>query len=245
MKAIVLLLLSFSLFAAEEHATVSIQRWQKKLVVTINHDEGWHTYWKNPGDAGIASTFKFSPETKAYEWPAPEKHIEAGDILTIGYDGVQHFFFDEINGALDLKVGMLICKDICIPGEASLKLGRGQEFSSSRVGKPYESSELEKAWGHLPTDTKIPAGFEYYLTREKDQPKITLHYSLKNVKDGKLPHELNLLTGFPQAPWGYKRESLFIKDGTLYGKTEIEWDGEALKLDGSRARRRLERAMKT
>src|SRR3954466_5624735 len=98
LKAIVLLLCSMSLFAAEEHATISVQRWQKKLVVSINHDEGWHTYWKNPGDAGIANTFKFSKDTKAYEWPAPHKYIEAGDILTIGYSGLQHFFFDEIPG---------------------------------------------------------------------------------------------------------------------------------------------------
>jgi thiol:disulfide interchange protein len=226
LKAIVLLLLSFSIFAAEEHATISIQRWQKKLVVTVNHDQGWHTYWKNPGDAGIANTFKFSKETKAYEWPAPQKHIEAGDILTIGYSGVNHFFFEDIPGAVDTQVGVLICKDICIPGEAKLKLGAGEEFMANRMAKPYSSSELEKAFADLPEETKLPAGFEYYLTRVKDQPNLTLHYSIKNIKAAKLPRELNLLTGFPQAPWGYKRESLYFKDGVIYGKTEIEWDGE-------------------
>jgi thiol:disulfide interchange protein len=226
LKAIVLLLLSFSLFAAEEHATISVQRWQKKLVVTINHDSGWHTYWKNPGDAGIASTFKFSKDTKAYEWPVPTKHIEAGDILTIGYSEVDHFFFDDIPGAIDLKVGVLICKDICIPGEANLKLGDKEQFTSNRAASSYASSELEKAFAELPKEIKLPSGFEYYLTREKDQPKLTLHYSIKNFNVAKLPKELNLLTGFPQAPWGYKRESLFVKDGILYGKTEIEWDGE-------------------
>ncbi len=227
LKAIVLLLLSFSLFAAEEqHATFSIQRYQKKLVVSINHDEGWHTYWKNPGDAGIASTFKFSKETKAYEWPYPKKYIEAGDILTIGYSGVKHFFFDDISGALDLKVGVLICKDICIPGEANLKLGAGEEFMATRMARPFDSSDLEKAFSELPADVNLPEGFEYYLTRVKDKPLLTLHYQLKNVKNAKLPKELNFLTGFPQAPWGYKRESLYFKDGVLYGKTEIEWDGE-------------------
>ncbi len=226
LKAIVLLLLSFSLFAAEEHATISVQRWQKKLVVSINHDEGWHTYWKNPGDAGIASTFKFSKETKAYEWPSPHRYIEAGDILTIGYSDLKHFFFDDIAGAFDLKVGVLICKDICIPGEATLKLGATESFASNRSAKPFGDSELTKAFENLPTEVVAPAGLEYYLTRVKDQPKLTLHYTLKGYKNTKLPHELNLLTGFPQAPFGYKRESLHEKDGVLYGKTEIEWDGE-------------------
>lgn len=225
LKAIVLLLLSASLFAAEEHATISVQRWQKKLVVTIDHEKGWHTYWKNPGDAGIASSFKFSKDTKAYEWPAPHRYIEAGDILTIGYSDVQHFFFDEIQGAFDLKVGVLICKDICIPGEASLSLGAGENFKSSRSAKPFGDSELTNAFENLPAEVSLPEGLEYYLTREKDQPKLTLHYSYK-ASSTKLPQELNFLTGFPHAPFGYKRESLHEKDGVIYGNTVIEWDGE-------------------
>lgn len=231
LKAIVLLILSASLWAAEEHATISVQRFQKKLVITVNHDEGWHTYWKNPGDAGIASTFKFSQnskpvELKAHEWPAPKRYMEAGDILTIGYSGKKHFFFDDVPGAFDVSVGVLICKDICIPGEAKLKLGPGEEFMANRMAKPFPADELEKAFQELPVETKLPAGFEYYLTRTKDQPNLTLHYSIKNFKSPKLPETLSLLTGFPQAPWGYKRESLHLKDGVLYGKTEIEWDGE-------------------
>jgi thiol:disulfide interchange protein DsbD len=34
------------------------------------------------------------------------------------------------------------------------------------------------------------------------------------------------MTAFPMPPFGYKRESLFKDGDTLYGKTEIEWDGE-------------------
>ena len=232
LKAIVLLLLfSFSLFAREEHATYSVQRFQDKIVVSINHDEGWHTYWKNPGDAGIASTFKFSQnntplETLAYEWPVPKKYVEAGDILTIGYGGLQHFFFKEIPGAFKVKIGVLICKDICIPGEADLSLTSSEKFAASRQATPFSETELATAFEALPAESTLPPGFEYYLTREKDQPNLTLHYSLKDVKKTTFPKVLNFLTGFPHVPWGFKRESLYLKDGTLFGKTEIEWDGE-------------------
>jgi thiol:disulfide interchange protein/DsbC/DsbD-like thiol-disulfide interchange protein len=226
-----LLLVSFSIFAAEEHATMSLSRANNKLVVTINHDEGWHTYWKNPGDAGIASVFKFSSAGKplvarAYEWPLPEKHIEAGDILTIGYGGKQHFFFDDMPGTIDAHVAVLICKDICIPGEAKLQLAAGQNFVSNRQASPFSNDELNKAFSELPQDAMVPANFEYYLTRVKDQNLLTLHYSLKGLKNFNLPKKLNLLTAFPAVPFGYKRESLFIEGDTLYGKTEIEWDGE-------------------
>ena len=226
LKAIVLLLLTFSAFARDEHATISVQRFQKKIVVSINHDEGWHTYWKNPGDAGIASTFTFSKPTESFEWPVPKKYIEAGDILTIGYSGVTHFFFKDIPGNFDLKVGVLICKDICIPGEANLSLGAQDQFLANRMAKPYAQEELEKSFSALPQDEKLPEGFEYYLTREKDQTNLTLHYSLKNLESPILPVQLNFLTPFPHSPWGFKRESLYVQDGVLYGKTLIEWDGE-------------------
>lgn len=226
-----LLLVSFSIFAAEEHATMSLSRANNKLVVTINHDEGWHTYWKNPGDAGIASVFKFSsagkPLTaKAYEWPLPEKHIEAGDILTIGYEGKQHLFFDDLPGTIDAHIAVLICKDICIPGEAKLQLGAGQTFVANRKATAFSNDELNKAFSELPQEAMVPANFEYYLTRVKEQSLLTLHYSLKGLKNFDLPHHLNLLTAFPAVPFGYKRESLYIEGDTLYGKTEIEWDGE-------------------
>ena len=231
LKVIFLLLTSLSLWAADDHATVSLQRFQDKLVVTIDHEKGWHTYWKNPGDAGIASSFKFTQNgkpisPKAYEWPVPTKHVENGDILTIGYSDRQHFFFSAHPGAIDAHVVILICKDICIPGEAKLKLGAKEDFVSNRPTKAYPHSDLSKAFSAIPNDSALPHGFEYYLTRVKDQNQLTLHYTLKNVTNPKLPHQLNFLTAFPHAPFGYKRETLFYKDQTLYGKTEIEWDGE-------------------
>lgn len=227
-----LLLLSLSVFAAEDHATISLQRANDKMIVTINHDEGWHTYWKNPGDAGIASSFKFSgPDNKtitpkAYEWPVPEKHVEAGDILTIGYEGKQHFFFDNIPGLVNAHVTVLICKDICIPGEAKLQLKPGEKYTSNRVSKPDSPEELIEAFSLLPKEILPPTELEYYLTRTKDQNLLTLHYSLKNVKNKVLPKKLNFLTPFPKPPFGYKRETLYMEGNTLYGKTEIEWDGE-------------------
>lgn len=227
-----LLLLSFSLFAADDHATISLQRFDNKLVVTVNHDEGWHTYWKNPGDSGLPSTFKFSTADKkplalkAYEWPAPEKHLEAGDILTIGYEGIQHFFFDDVKGTIDAHIVVLICKDICIPGESKLQLKADEKFVSNRTASAYSDSELAKAFADLPVDAKLPANFEYYLTRVKDQNLLTLHYSIKGIKNPQLPKKLSLLTAFPSPPFGYKRESLYVDGDTLFGKTEIEWDGE-------------------
>ncbi len=226
-----LMLASLGSWAADDHATISLQRFDKKLVVTVHHDEGWHTYWKNPGDSGIASSFKFSSSNKpltlkSYEWPVPEKHLEAGDILTIGYEGQQHFFFDDASGTIDAQIHVLICKDICIPGEAKLTLKAGETFIANRSISAYAEGDLQVAFSKLPQEAKLPAQFEYYLTRVKDQNLLTLHYSMKGIKSFTLPKKLNLLTAFPSPPFGYKRETLYVEGDTLYGKTEIEWDGE-------------------
>lgn len=226
LKAILVLLFAGLAFAAEEHATISLQRHQNLLVVTINHDKGWHTYWKNPGDSGLPSEFILKPQTKAHEWPVPTRHMEAGDILTIGYEGKQHFFFDDVKGDIDAHIKMLICKDICIPGEAKIKLKAGEKFVASRSASMYSSGELNEAFEKLPKSASKPANFEYYLTRVKDQNALTLHYTLKGAKSAKLPQELNFLTAFPQAPFGFKRETLYHKGDSLYGKLDIEWDGE-------------------
>jgi thiol:disulfide interchange protein len=152
--------------------------------------------------------------------------MEAGNIMTIGYTGAKHFFFDEIKDDFSAHVGILICKDICIPGEAKLSLKKDQSFIASRSSAPYATDELKLAYNDLPSSGELPPQFEYYLTRKKGENFLTLHYSIKNVTETNLPHQLPLLTGFPHAPWGFKRETLFYKDNTIFGKTEIEWDGE-------------------
>src|SRR5262245_23723910 len=47
----------------------------------LNHPSGWYTYWRNPGDAGIATTIQWELPTgltaEAIQWPIPEKAVIA------------------------------------------------------------------------------------------------------------------------------------------------------------------------
>src|ERR1700722_1251079 len=56
--------------------------------VDMKMDSGWHTYWKNPGSAGEATTIKWQlpPGVTAGEiqWPLPTK-LPPADITTYGY----------------------------------------------------------------------------------------------------------------------------------------------------------------
>src|SRR6218665_624387 len=59
-----------------------------KLGLLLQHDEHWHTYWKNAGDSGNATTLNFTlPEgvtTSAIEWPLPER-LPVQGLVNYGY----------------------------------------------------------------------------------------------------------------------------------------------------------------
>jgi DsbC/DsbD-like thiol-disulfide interchange protein len=100
--------------------------------VEIELAPGWKTYWRNPGDAGgLPPSFDWAKSQNLAEatvlYPAPIRmRDKAGD--TIGYKS--HVIFpvelkrQADGGALSLELDAQygICKDVCIPVEASLKL---------------------------------------------------------------------------------------------------------------------------
>lgn len=56
----------------------------------FEHAPHWHTYWKNPGDSGLATTIKWQlPDgvtAGEIAWPVPKK-IPIGDLANYGYEG--------------------------------------------------------------------------------------------------------------------------------------------------------------
>jgi thiol:disulfide interchange protein len=112
--------------------------------VDLKMDPGWHTYWKNSGDSGIATQIKWQlpPGVTAGEihWPAPKK-LPPVEVTTYGYEGetmllVPLTLASNLNpGPLTLsaKVSWLECQDQCIPGSATVtaQLTVGSETKTS------------------------------------------------------------------------------------------------------------------
>ncbi len=106
-----------------------------KLGVLLDMKEGWHTYYKEPGDAGMKTSidWQLPPGFKASEiiWQKPQKFIEAG-ITTYGYhDKVllaavitppAAFKPADKTFVFKAKVKWLSCKDICLPGQGDVSL---------------------------------------------------------------------------------------------------------------------------
>lgn len=230
--------LQFAL-AQEDHARLAadVLAAPRALALTIQHEEKWHTYWKNPGDAGIATVFKFELDGKEikleeHEWPAPHRYIEAGDILTYGYEGAPTFFFKlptDIRGNLKAKAQWLICKDICIPGgkEAELLFQPNGQVVVKTHRSGLSDTELSAARDSLPVATPWPVDLELYISKSGEK-SLRLDYSVKNYPVAKLDAHKNLLTPFLAPPMGFKRESVRFDatEKAVVGTFSVEWDGE-------------------
>ena len=142
--------------------------------VDMKMEPAWHTYWKNPGAAGMATkiAWQLPPGVTAGEiqWPLPEK-LPPAEVTTYGYDNEVVLLVplklaaDLKPGPLDLKakVSWLECKEACIPGsgsvEATLTIGTETKPSAdaapielwhSKVPKPANNLFIY-AWWEKPT----------------------------------------------------------------------------------------------
>ncbi|MBI5723486.1 MAG: redoxin domain-containing protein [Planctomycetes bacterium] len=103
--------------------------------VLFKIDPGWHIYWKNPGDAGLATSVKFIlPEgfvVGKLRWPTPQMFRQSGDIVGYGYSGSVLLYASVIPPAglkegstvpIKAEVDWLGCEKVCLPGEAAVEM---------------------------------------------------------------------------------------------------------------------------
>ena len=121
--------------------------------VKIILEEGWKTYWKNPGEAGAPLSIDFSENSEIIEneilFPFPKKFMDY-DIETIGYEKEIIFpvrlKLDESKKKITSKINLqyLVCKDICIPISIEKNLNHSLEKSSKDIKKSVLYNYLEK-----------------------------------------------------------------------------------------------------
>ena len=106
----------------------------------IRLETGWKTYWRSPGDSGVPTVVDWAAsnnvDVAGISWPVPKRMV---------LSGYQSFVYqDEVVLLLDAKpvkagqavhlaadVNYAVCKDICVPLLASLKL----ELQPGQTGK--------------------------------------------------------------------------------------------------------------
>ncbi|MCW8164970.1 protein-disulfide reductase [Verminephrobacter aporrectodeae subsp. tuberculatae] len=109
------------------------------LGLSLTHQPGWHSYWKNPGDSGLPTTLDWvlpaGLDPGEIAWPLPGK-IRVGTLTNYGYEGRVLLPVPVTVGsgfapgplAQDVHVRLhatwLVCSKECIPeaGEFTLQL---------------------------------------------------------------------------------------------------------------------------
>lgn len=91
--------------------------------------EGWHTYWRSPGDTGIPPRFDWSgsENLRGVEilWPVPQLFRQDGSV-SIGYAGevVLPMRLTPVDPTQPMRlkgrVELGVCKDICVPAEVTV-----------------------------------------------------------------------------------------------------------------------------
>jgi thiol:disulfide interchange protein DsbD len=142
------------------------------VALRLRMEPGWHVYWKNPGDSGMATSIEWTlPEGAAagpIQWPAPIR-LDVGPLTSYGYEGEVLLLTDivasaaAVSGAalpIAARADWLVCKEVCLPASAKLALtvrvgaspgaeasDRTREFAQARERLPARLSEFSAtAW---------------------------------------------------------------------------------------------------
>lgn len=213
------------------------------LAVSFENAPHWHTYWKNPGDAGLPTKIEFKLDGKSIfltekEWPTPTRYIEEGDILAFGYQDRYHVFFELPPSFLEEHEGQtltgeatyLICKHVCIPGKRSFSSTISNPKSEFVIdGDSYQvtESELNSAFKALPQEANWPSDLDIILSTDIKKEALYLYANYSSDSNKGLFSKSNLLMPYPQRLLTFKREELRQdSNGLLYSRFAIDWDGE-------------------
>lgn len=135
-------------------------------------DPKWHTYWVNPGVAGLPTAIDWvlpqGFEAGPIQWSVP-KIFNLNGLINYGYeDEVYHLV--EITPPIDLQKGnsvrlsatttFLMCSDICIQGSANLHLDLVISDSTARTNEEWRSA-LANARAALPENPNPWQFFSY------------------------------------------------------------------------------------
>jgi DsbC/DsbD-like thiol-disulfide interchange protein len=167
--------------------------------VEIAMPQGWKTYWRSPGDAGgVPPDFDWQGSENLASavvlYPAPHRlHDKAGDV--VGYkNGVLFPVLLTPKDAgkpvtLHGKVTYGLCKDICVPAEADLRIVIPPDVASSEALTDV-LSRVPRSRARGGVDPSLAA---WRLDRSTGRPKLVLNVATESPSD---------VDAFVEAPGG-------------------------------------------
>lgn len=144
--------------------------------------KGWHTYWRQPGDSGIAPRFDWSESQNVAAvkllWPVPQRFDVEGD-LTAGY--AQEVIWPVLVRVIDakkpvrlaLEMSYGVCADICVPGQ----MRREVIVSPGFVAAPETGKQIRDFLARVPAAPKDESDVSARLAGD------VLHVRLKGAAE--------------------------------------------------------------
>src|ERR1700729_1561558 len=137
------------------------------VALELDIRDGWHTYWRNPGDSGEPTklVWQLPPGFTAGDivWTTPHR-FEIAPLVNYGY--AKHaVHLVQITAPKDLKAGTpvslaakaswLVCSDVCIPEDANLQLSLPVSAQAGGVD-PAAAALFTTARSELPSAQPAP-----------------------------------------------------------------------------------------
>ncbi len=137
------------------------------VALELDIKDGWHTYWRNPGDSGEATklAWQLPPGFTAGDivWTTPHR-FDIAPLVNYGY--AKHaVHLVQITAPKDLKTGSpvalaakaswLVCSDVCIPEDANLQLTLPVSAQTG-APDPKEAALFAAARSELPSAQPAP-----------------------------------------------------------------------------------------
>ncbi|EKP0260880.1 thioredoxin family protein [Aeromonas sobria] len=191
-----------------DHAKVRLQADRStavhtRILLDVELESGWKTYWHSPGEGGIAPQILWDEPVGDFQWrwPAP-RHFEVAGLSTQGYQGDVTFPLSlnyptgqPLKGTLRLST----CSNVCI-----------------LTDYPFT----------LAVDDAAPANFDFAWAKAMS----TLPQQLPAETRVELGYQHNQLQLRAERAEGWQQPSLFIDalEGAEFGKPALEVQGNTL-----------------
>ncbi|HLF17666.1 MAG TPA: thioredoxin family protein [Candidatus Omnitrophota bacterium] len=191
--------------------------------ILMEMDEGWHTYWKNPGDSGYPTNIEWTlPEgfnAGPIIWPNPHR-LNVAPLTMYGYEG-RTFLLTKIKGADNVPVGAsvdiratvkwLACRIECVPGVAEFSLTMPVAAQGGQRSPLFEQY-FEEFRNHYPLDSsrwriggsEAPGRIIFQFTPTKDNKTVFQSIEFFPEENGLIDHTAS--QSFSKTAEGYQLE---------------------------------------
>ncbi len=138
-----------------------------EVAVVFSMQSDWHIYWKNPGEAGLATDFDWTLPNGygiiSKREPVPNRHVEDG-ITTFIHKNEAVFLFQVLPPAqlsktdsFQVDISWLECKDVCRSGSRQLGFQLPLTHESTQNSETWREL-CAKAESHFPVETQAFEG---------------------------------------------------------------------------------------